>query len=89
MANNQLENKWRQNSAGTQHGELNSGSKKPQKVGNHFCGRREDRDWGGGVVRIWDKHPSPKAAGEKVENWKQAQGLNSKREKGERTKERV
>ena len=22
------------------------------------------------------KHPSPKAAGEKVENWKQPQGLN-------------
>ena len=31
---------------------------------------------GGG--RIWEKHPSPKAAGEKVENWKQPQALNEK-----------
>ena len=26
--------------------------------------------------RIQEKQPSPKAAGEKVENWKQPQGLN-------------
>ena len=37
-----------QNSAGTQHEELNLGSKKPQKVGSPFCGQREDGDWGGG-----------------------------------------
>ena len=34
--------------------------------------------------RIRKKHPSPKAAGEKVENWKQPQGLK----KGERKKEK-
>ena len=28
--------------------------------------------------RIQEKHPSPKAAGEKVENWKQPQGLKEK-----------
>ena len=63
-----------QNSAGTWYGELNLGSKKPQKVGNPFCEQREDEDWGGGSIQ--EKHPSPKAAGEKVENWKQPQGLN-------------
>ena len=26
-----------------------------------------------GRGEIWEKHPSPKAAGEKVENWKQPQ----------------
>ena len=65
-----------QNSAGTRHKELNLGSKKPQNIGNHFCRRREDGDWGGRGGSIWVKHPSPKAAGEKVENWKQPQGLN-------------
>ena len=30
----------------------------------------------GGRGRIQEKHPSPKAGGEKVENWKQPQGLN-------------
>ena len=36
-------------------------------------------------VRIQEKHPSPEAAGEKVENWKQPQGLNYKgrKEKGD------
>ena len=37
-----------QNSAGTRHEELNLESEKPRKVGNPFCGRREDGDWGGG-----------------------------------------
>ena len=37
-----------QNSAGTRRGELNLGSKKLQKVGNHFFGQREDGDWGAG-----------------------------------------
>ena len=43
----------------------------------------EDGDEGEGIR---EKHPSPKAAGEKVENWKQPQGLNQKgrKEKGER-----
>ena len=35
---------------------------------------REEVYWGGGRIR--EKHPSPKAAGEKMENWKQPQGLN-------------
>ena len=61
-----------QNSAGTWHGEVNLGSEKPRQ-GRCFCGQREDGDGGG---RIWEKHPSPTAAGEKVENWKQPQGLN-------------
>ena len=67
-----------QNSAGMPHKELNLGSKKPQKVGNHFCGR-ERMETGAGQGRgggIWEKHPSLKAAGEKGENWKQPQGLN-------------
>ena len=63
-----------QNSAGTRRGEVTLGSEKAQAA-RCFCKRREDRDRGGGV-RIWEKHPSPKAAGEKVENWKQVQGLN-------------
>nr|XP_060511930.1 uncharacterized protein LOC132693229 [Panthera onca] len=40
-----------QNSAGTQHGELNLGSKKLRKVGNPFCRWREDGDWGEGSIR--------------------------------------
>ena len=37
-----------QNSAGTWHGEVNLGSKKPQWAGRCFCGWREDGDsWGG------------------------------------------
>lgn len=32
---------------------------------------------------IQEKHPFPKAAGEKVENWKQLQGLKGRKEKGE------
>ena len=63
-----------QNSAGMPHKELNLGSKKPQKVGNHFCGGERMETGEGGSIR--GKHPSPKAAGEKVENWKQPQGLN-------------
>ena len=40
----------------------------------------ETRGW-----RIWEKHPSPKATGEKVENWKKPQRLKKKgrKEKGE------
>ena len=63
-----------ENSAGTRCREVNLGSEKPQTVGSYFCRQREDSDWGGGSIR--EKHPSPKAAGEKVENWKQPQGLN-------------
>ena len=62
-----------QNSAGMQHEELNLGSKNPQK-GTPFVGRERTETGGGGSIR--EKHPSPKAAGEKVENWKQPQGLN-------------
>ena len=54
-----------QNLAGTWHGEVDLESKKEQE-GRCLCEQREDGDWGGG--RIWEKHPSPKAAGEKVEN---------------------
>ena len=63
-----------QNSAGTQRGEVNLGSKKVQE-GRCFCEWREDGDWVG-AGRKREKHPFPKAAGEKVENWKQPQGLN-------------
>ena len=44
-----------------------------------------ERGWRLGRGRIREKHPSPKAAGEKVENWKQPQGLYEKgrKEKGE------
>ena len=37
---------------------------------NRFCGQREDGDWGEGVGAYGKSTPSPKAAGEKVENWK-------------------
>ena len=39
--------------------------------------------------RIQEKHPSPKGAGDKVENWRTAAGIKLKREKGESRKERV
>ena len=61
-----------QNSAGTQCRKVNLGSKKPQKVGKVGRERTETRE----ERRIRKKHPSPKAAGEKVENCKQPQGLN-------------
>ena len=35
-----------------------------------------ERGWRWGGWRIWEKHLLPKAAGEKVEKWKQLQGLN-------------
>ena len=44
------------------------------KKGGAFAGG--ERTETGGRGRIWEKHPFPKAAGEKVENWKQPQGLN-------------
>ena len=65
-------------------GEMNLGREKsvvdrepPLQVG------KGQRLGGGGIQ---EKHPSPKAAGEKVESWKQPQGLNLKgrKEKGER-----
>ena len=61
-----------QNSAGTWCEEVNLGSK--EQEGRCFCKGREDRDGGG--ERIWEKYPFPKGAGEKVESWKQPQGLN-------------
>ena len=63
-----------QNSAGTQRGEVNSGREKPA-AGRELLLQAERRRLGGGW-RIREKHLSPKAAGEKVENWKQLQGLN-------------
>ena len=53
-----------QNSAGTRSGKLNLGS---GKGGAFARGERTESRVGG---RIREKHPSPKAAGEKVENWK-------------------
>ena len=61
-----------QNSAGTRHGEVNLGSEKAQ--GGAFVSR--ERTETGHRGSIWEKLPSPKAAGEKVENWEQLQGLN-------------
>ena len=63
-----------QNSAGTQRGEVNLGSEEPQRVGICFCARREDGDWGWGGAENREKHPSPKAAGEEVENWRDLSG---------------
>ena len=62
-----------QNSAGTWRREVNLGSKKPLTVGNGFCGPREDGDWVGGE---YGKSTPPQKQLEKVENWKQTQGLN-------------
>ena len=71
-----------QNLAGTRRREVNLGSEKVQE-GRCFCERREDGDCGGWGRRIWENHPSPKAAGGK---WKldTAAGTKLKREKGER-----
>ena len=56
---------------------MNLRRKKPRRAGRCFaCGERTET-----VRRIWEKHPSPKAAGEKVEA---ASGTELKREKGER-----
>ena len=45
-----------------------------------------ERGWRWGERENTGKAPPPKAAGEKVEKWKQPQGLTKK---GERKKERV
>ena len=64
-----------QNSAGTWHGEVNWGREKLQRTGNYFCMWREDRDEEENMGKA-PPPPPPKAAGEKVEKWKQPQGLN-------------
>ena len=63
-----------QNSAGMWRGEVNLGREKPAAGREQPLQAERGRRLGWG--RIWEKHPSPKAAGEKVENWKQPQGLN-------------
>ena len=52
---------------------------------NPAAGRERPLQTEMGRGRIREKQPSPKGAGEKVENWKQPQGLNQKgrKEKGE------
>ena len=47
-----------------------------RKAGSRFCLPREDGDRVGGGVENTGKALPPKAAGEKVEKWKQPQGLN-------------
>ena len=71
-----------QNSAGIRHEELNLGSKKPRKVGNAFCGQREDGDWGGG--EHMGKAPLPKSSWRESGKLETAAGTKLKREKGER-----
>ena len=52
---------------------MNLGSEKAQLAEKGtFVGRERMETMG----RIWEKHPYPKASGEKVEKWKQPQGLN-------------
>ena len=58
-----------QNSAGTWCGDVNLGREKP--VVGREPPLQVQRGWRLGAGRIQEKHPSPKAAGEKVENWKQ------------------
>ena len=60
------------------------GSKKPQKVGNHFCGQREGGDWGGG--QNTGKAPLPKGSWRESGKLETATGtkLKGKKEKGER-----
>ena len=71
-----------QNPAGIRHEELSSGSKKPRKVGNPFCGWREDGDWGG--KEHMGKAPLPKSSWRKSGKLETATGTKLKREKGER-----
>ena len=59
-----------QNSAGTWRGEVNLERENPA------AGRERPLQTEMGRGRIREKQPSPKGAGEKVENWKQPQGLN-------------
>ena len=71
-----------QNSAGTRHGEVNLGSEKLLWEGNRFCGRKEDRDWGGGENT--GKTLLPKSSWRESEKLETAAGTKLKREKGER-----
>ena len=63
-----------QNSAGTWRGEVNLGREKPAAGRGPPLQVERGRRLQQG--RIQEKHLSPKAAEEKVENWKQPQGLN-------------
>ena len=63
-----------------QRGEL--GGKKPLRVGNCFCGRREDGDWGG--RENTGKAPLPKSSWTESGKLETAAGTKLKREKGER-----
>ena len=65
-----------QNSAGTWRGEVNLGREKPEAGREPLLQEEKGLRLGGGGRRIREKHPSPKAAGEKVENWKWPQELN-------------
>ena len=62
--------------------ELNLGTKKPRKVGNCFCGRREDGEWR--VGEHTGKAPLPKSSWRESEKLETATGTKLKREKGER-----
>ena len=72
-----------QNSAGTQGGEVNLGSKKPWQAGRCFCRQREDGDGPRVEGRIQEKHLSQSSWREsgKLET---VTGTKLKREKGER-----
>ena len=71
-----------QNSAGMRRREVNLGSQKPQKVGKHFCGWREDGDWGRGENT--GRAPLPKSSWRESEKLETATGTKLKREKEER-----
>ena len=62
--------------------ELNLGTKKPRKVGNCFCGRREDGDWG--VGEHTGKAPLSPSSWRESGKLETAAGTKLKREKGER-----
>ena len=63
------------------------GSEKLRKVGNCFCGQREDGDWRMG--KNTGKTPLPKSSWRESGKLETAAGTKLKREKGERRKERV
>ena len=76
-----------QNSAGTQHREMNLGSKKPNSAGSHFCRQRKDGDGEGrwrGRGKNTGKAPLAKSSWRESGKSETAAGNKLKREKEQR-----
>ena len=62
---------------------MNLGSEEPRRVGNRFCERREEGDWGG-VEGEYRKSTLPKSSWRERGKLEMAAGTKLKREKGGR-----